>query len=192
MSAPLVGPNVITRAKDGGGSSVHSASFIFHIKRLADIANEFGVERSSEKGATIKRGVEAHARADIAERLRDRTFLIDRAGRELPLCVGSFDAETIDVVRDFHPNPQNEMFEEDLVGTTLEATRYKLWLKSVLQFARLIHVDEKDDNLMLFRIDTEPTAGEGTVDALFRAGGEEKPIYVSVTEVTNFNLAEEV
>lgn len=185
-------PTIVTRqnlAAGNGSVLTCSAQFTFNVKTLADIANEFDVDKSNEKGVTILRGCKRQARKDLADYLRGRKFLIDRAGRELPTAMGSFEPETLKVISSFVPDSDNERFEINPVGLTYEAIRFKLFLKSVLQFARLLYTNEQDENLMMFVIDSDPHAGEGFIEALFQAGGEDRNIHVSMTEVTNLRFA---
>lgn len=194
MSDPVqsLDPTVVTRpdlTKGAGTVRTCSAQFTFNIRTLADIANEFDVDKSNEKGVTLTRGCKHQARKDIADRLRGRKFLIDRAGRELPTAMGFFEDETLRVVGDFIPDSTNERFHMDPVGLEYEAIRFKLFLKAILQHARLLYTNEQDENLMVFQVDPDATAGEGFIQALFQAGGEDRNIYVSMTEVTNLRFS---
>ncbi len=185
-------PTVVTRADLASNTVVtHSAQFVMNIKTLADIANEFGVDRSNEKGATILRGCRELARKDVAERLAGRKFLIDRAGRELPVAVGTFSPEVLREIQDYIPSADNERFIPDLTGLRSDATRFKLFLKSVLLYGRVCYTNPGDDNLVVFQIDTEQDAGLGLIEALFRSGGEDRAINMSLTEVTNIRIAED-
>ena len=187
----LAQPHILSKSNPADGSfNIHSAVFNFFVASLQKIENQFGVKRSNEKAVTISRGCQQMADINVAKILKGHTFLIDRGGRDLPLSVGCFSREFMGVVNGMQPNADNERHEENLIGDVFEATKVKLALLKILQFGRLIYTNEHDDNIMLFRVETESSAGEGLIEALFRSGGEDRDIPVSITETTNFKLME--
>ncbi len=188
MSVTVIGPQVKTLFHpDKEKVITHSASFIFNFKSLKNIADELCVAKSNEKSRTILQGFNTNAKVDIAKKLSGKRFLIDAQGRELPPAIGYFQDDTLAVVGDFLPTLDNEKFIEDLQGDNYESTRYKLMLKSILWFGRIIHVNNLDGRLILWEITTEPI-GQGLIEAIFMGGAEERDYYVSLTETTNFKL----
>jgi hypothetical protein len=184
-------PHIISKGHPQDGSfDIHSAAFTFYVASLQKIENEFYVKRSNEKGRTILTGCQNVADMNVAKLLQGRTFLIDRAGRDLPLALGKFSKDFMGIVNAMQPSPDNERHEENLTGDIFEATKFKIALKKILRHLRLIYTNESDDNLMLVRVDTDQSAGEGLIEALFRAGGEDRDIYISFTETTDFKLTE--
>lgn len=190
-TARVGNPHLITRGDPVTGRyDTHGVAFTFYVGNMQKISNEFVVAKSNEKGATILRGCKALGNSVLATKLKGKTFLLDRMGRELPPGIGKFSPEVISEAAVFTPNADNERHEDNLTGDVFEATKFKLLLKSILPFCRLIYTSELDDNLILFRVDGDPNAGEGLIEAIFRAGAEDRDIYVSLTETTNFQLME--
>lgn len=194
--ADLIGNRVISRTNLlTGKPAIHSASCVFNIKNLQSISAEFEVSKTNEKSTTILKGCKNKARLKIAERLAGHKFLIDRSGRELPISIGSFSPEVIELLSDngdpeLIPSDTNELFTNgDLSGEVRDAIRFKLLLKSILMHSKLLYNNENDPNLLTFRIDTEQ-CGDGLINALFMNGSEDRDIYVSFTETTNFKLEE--
>lgn len=191
MNNCVLRPHIITKGNPQDGSyDIHGACFTFYVSSLQKIENEFSVKRSNEKGISISRGCQNLADLNVAKLLSGRTFLIDRAGRDLPLALGKFSKEFMQIVNAMQPNPDNERHEDNLSGDVFEATKFKLAFKKILQHCRLIYTNENDDNLMIIRVDTDQTAGEGFIEAMFRAGGEDRDIPISITETTEFKLME--
>jgi len=192
MSEPnILKPQVRTRYNEKLGKTMkHSATFRFNISNLNDIAREFGVTKTNEKATTIVKGCQAVGNADIAAKLIGRRFLVDTSGRELPACVGHFDDLTVSIADSFSPTYDNELFETDLTGSVFEAIKYKLLLKAIALYGKLLHANAKDDKLMTFEVMSEPVGG-GLIEALFQSGTSETPIDISLTEITNFKLMEQ-
>jgi hypothetical protein len=184
-------PHLMTRGDPVSGRyEVHGAAFTFYVGNMQKISNEFDIPKSNEKGVTILRGCKAMGSSTLAAKLKDHTFLLDRLGRELPPGVGKFSPEVIAAAETFTPNANNERHEDNLTGDVFDATKYKLLLKSLLPYGRLMYTNEGDDNLLLFRVETDASAGEGLIEAIFRAGAEDRDIFMSLTETTNFQLME--
>lgn len=189
--ALILKPTIYSRySLNGGPLKVHSASFMFRIKTLAEIAQEFNILKTNEKATTITKGCKATARPNIAEQLKGHKFLIDRVGRELPISIGHFSSAVLDLINneaELIPSDANEKFEIDLFGDTREAIRYKLLLKSIFMHGKLLFNNEDDPNLIMFRVDAEP-CGEALVNAVFMNGSEDRDLFVSFTETTDFRL----
>lgn len=181
-------PRVISRANiDHSETSVHSAIFCWNIRTLDRIVSEFGCDRSNEKATTIQRGCRKTSNIEIAKKLAGKMFLVDMEGREPPIMMGKFAQDTLSVIQDFVPDSMNEPFIEDLYGEARDATKFKLMMKSVIQYSRLLYVNEKDENLILMEVTTEP-CGDGLVNAMFRAGSQDADLWCAITEATNFTL----
>ena len=183
-----IDPTVISR-QDFASNPVRtltcSAGFTFHVNNINNIATEFDVNRSNEKGVTIARGCEHQARKDLAQLLEGKKFLIDRSGRELPTAIGSFEDETLQVVNSFNPDSNNERFHVNPMGTVYEAIKFKLFFKSLIQHFRLLYTNDRDDDLMTVVVDPDSKAGDAFIEALFRSGAEDRDINISFTEITN-------
>lgn len=192
MSEPnILKSEVRTRFDEKSSRTVkHSAVFRFNVGTLNDISKEFGVPKTNEKASTISKGCAATANPEIAKQLVGKRFLVDTSGREIPPCIGYFDDTTIDVANSFAPTYDNELFITDLTGPAYEATKFKLLLKAIALYGKLLHANAKDDKLMTFEIMSEPVGG-GLIEALFASGASEVPIDISITEITNFKLMEQ-
>lgn len=183
-------PRVISRRSETGDSAdIHSAIFCWNIKTLDRIAAEFGVDRSNEKDKTILRGFTKWANLEVAKRLVGRRFILDMRGREIPIAIGRFSKETLEVVDSFVPDSSSEPFLPDLVGEARDATKFKLFLKATLMHTRLIYTNEADNGLLMYEIIEEPK-GEGVLQAAFLGGSGDENVWCSVTEITDFKLEE--
>lgn len=168
--------------------------FTFNIGKLGRIAKEFDTDKTNEKVTTIEKGVHGMGRQEIAERLNGRKFLVDRRGRQFPDPFGPFSPDVIDEVEKFMPTPDNEQFisDVDLVNDVREATKFKLWFKSILAYCHIVHINGQDSDLLQFQIRSEPNHTGGFLQALFMGGAEEKDLNVSLCETTHFKLTEDV
>lgn len=188
MATETKSPRVISRASmDRTKVSTYSAMFCWNIRTLDNIASEFGCERSNEKAVTLVRGCQRTADIEIAKQLAGKRFLLDMSGRELPIMLGEMSQDTLKVVEGFVPDSMNEPFIKDLYGEARDAIKFKLMLKAVINYGRILYTNEKDENLILFEVTTEP-CGEGLINAMFRAGSTESDMWCSVTEAGTFNL----
>lgn len=190
-NASIQEPRVISRrSSDGQTVEINSAIFCWNIKTLDRISTEFGVDRSNEKDKTIQRGFAKHANLEIAKRLEGRRFIMDMRGRELPICLGRFSQQTMDIVNGFVPDSDNEPFIQDLLGESRDATKFKLLLKSLLMYTRLLYTNESDNSLLTFEVITEPK-GEGVLQAAFLGGSADADVWCSLAEITDFKLGEQ-
>lgn len=186
--SPTLEPRVFSKPNlDHSDFTVHSAVFPFHVRTLDRIATEFGCERSNEKAVTIERGCQATADLETAKKLEGKRFLLDMSGRELPICLGSFSKETLEVINEQVPDSQNEPFIADLVGEAREAVKFKLAVKKILQYGRLLCTNQTDNNLVLFEVTTQPN-GTGLVQAVFNGCVDDADKWCSMTEATNFKM----
>lgn len=181
-------PRVISRASmNHNRVTIHSARFCFAIKTLDRIAAEFGCDKSNDKSVTLLRGAKATADADIASRLVGKRFMVDMAGREIPIALGKFSQDTLDIVEEQVPDSMNEQFVQDLTGEARDATKFKLMLKAILMYGRVMYLNDRDQNIIMFEVISEPT-GEGLVNAVFRAGSDDADLWCSITEASEFSM----
>lgn len=187
-SSAALEPRVFSKPNlDHSSFTVHSAVFPFHIRTLDRITAEFGCDRSNEKAVTIERGCIATADLEVAKKLEGKRFLLDMSGRELPILLGHFAKDTLAVIAEQVPDSENEPFITDLVGEAREAIKFKLMLKKVLQYGRLLCLNQDDNNLILFEITTQPN-GAGVVQAAFGGGAEDCDKWCSIVEATDFRM----
>ncbi len=187
-------PRIITRRNyDGSDVSIHSAMFGFATRTLNGIAGEFQVDKSNEKAATILKGCKATAKQEIANQLMGSKFIVDRSGAEIAVGVsqpGGFGSAVRNLIKEIVPTGENETFygEADIANPDVrEAIRYKILLKSILMYGQLIYVNKQDQNLLTFTV-TGEQKGEGLVEAIFMGAAEEKDLFISIAETTNFTL----
>lgn len=186
-------PRMRTKARPGAdGVDILGAHVGFGMATLVKIANEFGVNKSNEKPATILRGCEKWADLETAQKLEGVQLMIHCKGREFPDLFKM--GKTIQAVAaDQEVSGETEAFytDDDLVNHEVrEAIRYKMLLKKVLSFCKVIYANAKDQDLVLVEITTQKN-GESAIDAIFRGGAEEMDAMLSITEVTNFDFSED-
>lgn len=181
-------PRVISRRSPNGEAvNIHSAIFCWNVRTLDRISSEFGVDRSNEKAVTLLRGFQKHANAGVAAKLIGRRFLLDMRGRELPTCLGTFSKDTLDVVDQYVPDGDNEPFVADLIGQAREAVKFKLLLKNILMYSRLLYTNESDNAILTFEVISEPK-GEGVLQAAFCGCSSDEDMWCSITEITDFKM----
>lgn len=186
-------PRIITRRNfDTGAVDVLSAHFAFGVRTLVAIADEFGVEKSNEKATTIMRGFNRNANVEVAHKIKGHRFILDRSGRSLPMFLGHFTPQTRDIVSNITVCGGNEGFykDEEMLNVDLqEAVKYKVLLKQILMLSRLLYINKTDQNILTFEV-TGDSHGEGLIQAVFQGGAEDRDLYFSLTETTNFKLSE--
>jgi hypothetical protein len=188
MTDKVLQPKILSRRSPSGDNVViHAATVCWNIKTLESISAEFGVDKSNEKAVTLQRGFEHTANLEVAKRLEGRRFMMDMQGRDLPYAIGRFEKETLELVDGFVPDGCNEPFIADIMGEARDATRFKLMLKAVMLYTRLLYTNESDNDLLIFEVITEPK-GDGTIQAAFRGCSEDRNLWSSLTEVSGFKM----
>jgi hypothetical protein len=166
--------------------------FGFGMRNLNSIAREFGVERSNAKDATILRGCDHVADQEVAQALSGHQFLVHCKGRETPTIFSISDkvqkvagGQVVSGLTEFY-------YDEATVSDPeqAEAIKYKIMFKKILAFSKVVTVNANDNDLVIIEVTTQK-GGEGAIDAIFRGATEEADVYLSITEVTDFDFDQE-
>lgn len=192
MTAINLNPRVTSSRNPeiGGVPIIHQATFAFGISTLSSIAREFGVPKSNEKAKTIANGLEATGDSDLSARLKGKRFVLSRDGRSFPNFLVKFSKDVTDIIDSLTIDENSEgfyNFAELITDTAREAIKYKTFLKKTLRFSRLLYVNQGDQNLLTFEITGEPQ-GDGLIQAIFAGGSEDRDIYITFGETSEFKL----
>ena len=170
-----------------------SAQFAFGCRNLPAIAKEWSVDRSNAKDLTISRGVQHWSDRELALKLVGHTFMIDRDGRNMMPALGRFSPAVKDALRDIVVTGETETFysEDELLDESVRvAIRVKIFLKKILRYCRLTAINHTDGNIICFTVTGEDNSSDGLVSCLFQGGVEEKDLFITITETTDFELEE--